>query len=151
MVGYHENPDGTAAALEPDGWLHTGDLAIMDERGYIRICGRIKDMIIRGGENLFPREIEDELFQHPALASAVVVGVPDDFYGEIPVAFVQFAEGHAVTGHGLAEYLRPRLSGYKIPAKWYQVTDYPATLSGKIQKFELRNRWISGEYEGRDF
>jgi fatty-acyl-CoA synthase len=150
MVGYHGNPEGTAAALEPDGWLHTGDLAVMDERGYIQISGRIKDMIIRGGENLFPREIEDELFRHPALASTVIVGVPDDYYGEVPVAFVQLADGHAVTGDDLAEYLRPWLSGYKIPAKWYRVTEYPATLSGKVQKFVLRNGWINGEYHGHE-
>jgi fatty-acyl-CoA synthase len=150
MVGYHNNPEGSAAALEPDGWLRTGDLAVMDERGYIRISGRIKDMIIRGGENLFPREIEDELFQHPALTSAVVVGVPDDHYGEIAVAFIEVSERATVTGDELANYLRTRLSGYKIPGKWYRVTEYPTTMSGKVQKFLLRDRWIAGAYEGQE-
>lgn len=147
MVGYDGNPEATAATLEPDGWLHTGDLGVMDERGYIRISGRIKDMIIRGGENLFPREIEDELFQHEDLAGASVVGVPDDYYGEIAAAFVIPKEGRTVTGAELAEYLRPRLSGYKIPAKWYQVESYPQTLSGKVQKFAIRDAWIAGDYD----
>src|SRR5690606_1111966 len=132
------DPAGTAAALESDGWLHTGDIGVMDERGYTRIVGRIKDMIIRGGENLFPREIEDELFRHPKLANAAVLGVPDDYYGEIAAAFVIPKQGQTVTGEELAEFLRPRLSGYKIPAKWFQVDEFPQTLSGKIQKFILR-------------
>ncbi|WP_220187634.1 AMP-binding protein [Pseudonocardia pini] len=146
MLGYLNLPEASAATLEPDGWLHTGDLASMDDRGYIAVNGRIKDMIIRGGENLYPREIEDELFRHPALAGAAVIGLPDDYYGEIVAAFVRVREGAAVTPTELVEFLRPRLSGYKIPARWYLVDEYPQTLSGKIQKFALRERWESGAY-----
>jgi fatty-acyl-CoA synthase len=138
MLGY--------LTLEPDGWLHTGDLASMDERGYIAVNGRIKDMIIRGGENLYPREIEDELYQHPALAGAVVIGVPDDYYGEIVAAFVKLKEGESATEQELVEFLRPKLSGYKIPARWYFVEEYPQTLSGKIQKFVLREQWEKGTF-----
>jgi fatty-acyl-CoA synthase len=147
MVGYHNNSEATKAALEPDGWMHTGDLCIMDDRGYIAVSGRIKDMIIRGGENLFPREIEDELFRHDSLNSAVVVGVPDDYYGEIAVCFVKLKEGHTTTGSELSDFLRARLSGYKIPAKWFAIEDsYPQTLSGKIQKFRLRDDYLEGKY-----
>jgi fatty-acyl-CoA synthase len=150
MVGYNSNPEGTAAALEPDGWLHTGDLGIMNDRGYIRIAGRIKDMIIRGGENLFPREIEDELFQHDKLASAAVVGVPDSYYGEIAVAFVIPKSGQTVTGAELVDYLRPRLSGYKIPARWFVLEAFPQTLSGKIQKFVIREQFLAGTHDASE-
>ncbi|ODU07622.1 MAG: hypothetical protein ABS81_00510 [Pseudonocardia sp. SCN 72-86] len=146
MLGYLDRPAETAETLEADGWLHTGDLAVMDDRGYIAINGRIKDMIIRGGENLFPREIEDELFQHPALAGAAVIGVPDDYYGEIVAAFVKVRDGATTTAAELTDFLRPRLSGYKIPARWYFVDDYPQTLSGKIQKFAIRQQWEAGDY-----
>jgi fatty-acyl-CoA synthase len=118
----------------------------MDDRGYIAVRGRIKDMIIRGGENIYPREIEDELFRHDALAGAAVVGLPDDYYGEIAAAFVKVEEGHTVSPAELVEFLRPRLSGYKIPARWYLVEEYPQTLSGKIQKFAIREGWERGEY-----
>jgi fatty-acyl-CoA synthase len=144
MLGYLHLPEATAATVEADGWLHTGDLASMDDRGYIVVDGRIKDMIIRGGENLYPREIEDELYKHPALAGAVVIGVPDDFYGEIVAAFVRLKEGGSVTAKELDAFLRPRLSGYKLPARWYFVDEYPQTLSGKIQKFVLREQWEKG-------
>jgi fatty-acyl-CoA synthase len=146
MLGYHDDPAATAAAIEPDGWLHTQDLCVMDERGYIAVVGRIKDMIIRGGENIYPREIEDALFEHEALAGAAVVGLPNDYYGETVGAFIRVKEGHHVTAEELTEYLRPRLSGYKLPAHWYFVDQYPQTLSGKIQKFQIRQDWISGRY-----
>ncbi|WP_433503147.1 AMP-binding protein [Pseudonocardia halophobica] len=146
MLGYHHLAEASATTLEADGWLHTGDLAVMDERGYIAVNGRIKDMIIRGGENLYPREIEDELFRHPALAGAAVLGIPDDYYGEIVAAFVKLREGHSATPAELDAFLRPRLSGYKIPARWYFVDEYPQTLSGKIQKFALRDLWEAGAF-----
>jgi fatty-acyl-CoA synthase len=146
MLGYHQNPAATATAIEPDGWLHTRDLCVMDERGYIAVVGRITDMIIRGGENIYPREIEDALFAHGALAGASVVGLPDDYYGEIIGAFVQVKEGQQVTAEELTQFLRQRLSGYKLPARWYFVDHYPQTLSGKIQKFQIRQDWISGLY-----
>jgi fatty-acyl-CoA synthase len=146
MLGYHDNPAATAATLEPDGWLHTRDLCTMDDRGYITVAGRTSDMIIRGGENVYPREIEDELFRHEALAGAAVVGLPDDFYGEVVGAFVIVRDGHSVTPDELREFLRPRLSGYKIPSTWVFVGAYPQTLSGKIQKFAIRDAWRTGQY-----
>jgi fatty-acyl-CoA synthase len=146
MIGYHDEPEATAATIEPDGWLHTGDVCQMDERGYISVSGRIKDMIIRGGENIYPREIEDALFAHEALAAAVVVGLPDDYYGEIAGAFVKPKPGYHVTAEELTEFLRPRLSGYKLPSLWYFVDDYPQTLSGKVQKFRIRDEWMHGAY-----
>jgi fatty-acyl-CoA synthase len=146
MIGYHDEPKATAATIEPDGWLHTGDVCQMDARGYISVSGRIKDMIIRGGENIYPREIEDALFAHEALAAAVVVGLPDDYYGEIAAAFVKLKPGCQVTTEELTDFLRPRLSGYKLPALWYFVDDYPQTLSGKVQKFRIRDEWTQGAY-----
>jgi fatty-acyl-CoA synthase len=146
MLGYHDEPAATAVTIETDGWLHTGDVCQMDERGYTAVSGRVKDMIIRGGENIYPREIEDALFAHEALAAAAVVGLPDDYYGEVADAFVQLKPGCTVTAEELTEFLRPRLSGYKLPAHWYFVDSYPQTLSGKIQKFRLREDWIRGLY-----
>ena len=146
MLGYHEAPEATAATLEPDGWMHTRDLCTMDQRGYLSVAGRVTDMIIRGSENIYPREIEDALFEHEAVAAAVVVGLPDDYYGEIAGAFVKLKPGAEVTARQLTEFLRPRLSGYKLPAKWFRVTEYPQTLSGKVQKFKLRESWVAGAY-----
>jgi fatty-acyl-CoA synthase len=146
MLGYHDEPAASAATLEPDGWLHTRDLCSMDARGYIRVEGRITDMIIRGGENIYPREIEDALFTHDALAGAVVLGLPDDYYGETAAAFIKLKQGRQVTAAELTEFLRPRLSGYKLPARWYFVDEYPLTLSGKVQKFKIRDAWLQGQY-----
>ncbi|MFC4945752.1 AMP-binding protein [Pseudonocardia sp. GCM10023141] len=146
MQGYHDNPEATAATLDPDGWLHTRDLCSMDDRGYVTVAGRTTDMIIRGGENVYPREIEDELFRHEALAGAAVVGLPDDYYGEAVGAFVIVKDGHEVTPDELVAFLRPRLSGYKVPSTWVFVGEYPQTLSGKIQKFAIRDAWTRGEY-----
>jgi fatty-acyl-CoA synthase len=146
MLGYHDDAEATGRTLEPDGWLHTRDLCSLDERGYITVAGRTTDMIIRGGENVYPREIEDRLFHHDALAGAVVVGLPDDYYGEIVGAFLVVKDDQQVTTAELAEFLRPHLSGYKIPSTWVFVSEYPQTLSGKIQKFALRDAWIRGEH-----
>jgi fatty-acyl-CoA synthase len=146
MKDYFDNPEATRSAIDSEGWLHTGDLGSLDEHGYCRVRGRRKDMIIRGGENIYPREIEDALFDHEALAGAAVVGLPNDYYGETVGAFIRVKEGHHVTAEELTEYLRPRLSGYKLPAHWYFVDQYPQTLSGKIQKFQIRQDWISGRY-----
>jgi len=146
MTGYFENPDATAEAIDDDGWYHTGDLGSMDERGYCRIEGRLKDMIIRGGENIYPREIEDALFTHPAIADVAVVGVPDDKWGEQVAAFVRPAAGETATETELFAFLRERLAPYKTPRHWVFVDDYPLTASGKIQKFVLRERFVKGEY-----
>ncbi len=146
MLGYFDLPEATAAALEPDGWLHTGDLGMMDARGYLKITGRLKDMIIRGGENIYPRELEDLLALHPQVASAVVLGVPDAKWGEQVVALIQPVVGASPpTFRALHDYCRTRLAAYKTPRYWAFVEQYPLTATGKIQKFVLRQRIDSGE------
>jgi fatty-acyl-CoA synthase len=139
MRGYHDAPEGTAAAIDAEGWYHTGDLASLDIRGYLRIEGRIKDMIIRGGENIYPREIEDVLFAHPAIAEAVVIGVPDQEWGEVVAAYVRPVPGQpAPAPEELRAHCRERLAPYKTPRHWVFVDAFPMTASGKIQKFKLR-------------
>ena len=129
----------TAAAIDADGWYHTGDLASIDGRGYLRIEGRIKDMIIRGGENIYPREIEDALFAHPAVAEVAVVGIPDPAWGEVVAAFVRPAPGQpAPTPEELRAYCREHLAPYKTPVHWVFLDAFPMTASGKIQKYKLR-------------
>jgi len=139
MRGYHDAPDASAAAIDSEGWYHTGDLASLDGRGYLRIEGRIKDMIIRGGENIYPREIEDALFAHPAVAEAVVIGVPDERWGEVVAAYVRPVPGQPAPSPGeLREYCREHLAPYKTPQHWVLVEAFPMTPSGKIQKYKLR-------------
>ena len=139
MRGYHDAPGATAAAIDAEGWYHTGDLASLDGRGYLRIQGRIKDMIIRGGENIYPREIEDVLFDHPAVAEAVVIGVPDSEWGEVVAAYVRPVPGQpGPAPKELRVYCRDRLAPYKTPLHWIFVDAFPMTPSGKIQKFKLR-------------
>ena len=146
MLGYFEMPDATAEAIDADGWLHTGDLGTMDDRGYLRIEGRLKDMVIRGGENLYPREIEELLFTHPAVAEVAVLGVPDEKWGEELAAVVRLAAGtEAVTDAELRAYVRERLAPQKAPRRWAFVDEFPLTPSGKIQKFVLRERLVKGE------
>jgi len=139
MHGYHDAPEATAAAIDAEGWYHTGDLASLDGRGYLRIEGRIKDMIIRGGENIYPREIEDALFDHPAVAEAVVIGVPDQTWGEVVAAFVRPVPGQPRPApEELRAHCRERLAPYKTPEHWVFVDAFPMTPSGKIQKYKLR-------------
>ncbi|MCA1846419.1 MAG: AMP-binding protein, partial [Actinobacteria bacterium] len=146
MQGYFEMPEATAAAISGDGWLRTGDLGTMDERGYCRIAGRVKDMIIRGGENIYPREVEALLFGHPAVADVAVVGLPDERWGETVAAFVRPAGGTAVDPAELFEFCREHLAAYKAPRTWVTVEQFPTTASGKIQKYVLRERLLAGEY-----
>jgi fatty-acyl-CoA synthase len=142
MLGYFELPDKTAEAIDAEGWLHTGDLVTMDDRGYTRITGRTKDMIIRGGENIYPREIEEVLFEHPKVSEVAVVGLPDARWGEIVAAFVRDADpADPASDEELHAYLRQRLAPQKTPALWFHVQELPLTASGKIQKFVLRERW----------
>jgi fatty-acyl-CoA synthase len=142
MLGYFEMPDATAETIDADGWLHTGDLATIDDRGYLRIEGRLKDMVIRGGENLYPREIEELLFTHPAVAEIAVLGVPDDTWGEELAAVVRKAPGHDdVSETELRTFVRERLAPQKAPRIWAFVDELPLTPSGKIQKFVLRE-WL---------
>jgi fatty-acyl-CoA synthase len=139
MRGYHDAPEGTAQAIDADGWYHTGDLGSMDAEGYLRIEGRVKDMIIRGGENIYPREIEDVLFAHPAVAEAAVVGVPDEKWGEVVAAYIRVTPGqNEPSADELRAYCRERLAPYKTPLHWVFVDQFPLTPSGKIQKFKLR-------------
>ena len=144
MPGYFENPDATRDAIDPDGWYHTGDLASMDSRGYCRIEGRLKDMIIRGGENIYPREIEEVLFAHPAVADVAVVGIPDERWGEQVAAFVRLNPDAEASESELFAHVREHLAPFKTPRQWVFVDEFPLTASGKIQKFVLRDRLLNG-------
>jgi fatty-acyl-CoA synthase len=138
MRGYFNDPGATAHAIDRDSWLHTGDLASMDEQGFCSIRGRLKDMIIRGGENIYPREIEDVLFAHPDVADVAVVGIPDDKWGELVGAFIRPTAGASPEVETLERYCREHLAPYKTPSYWQFVDAFPQTPSGKIQKFALR-------------
>jgi fatty-acyl-CoA synthase len=142
MAGYFEMPEATAAAIDADGWLHTGDLATMDDRGYCRIEGRLKDMIIRGGENIYPREIEELLYTHPGVTDVAIVGVPDARWGEQVAAFVR-AKEPAPTAEELEAFVAERLAHYKVPKYWVFVETFPLTASGKVQKFKLREDFVT--------
>ena len=147
MTGYFEMPEQTRETIDADGWLHTGDLCAMDERGYCTVEGRLKDMIIRGGENIYPREIEELLYAHEAVGDVAVVGLPDDKWGETVGAFVRPAPGRRVDKQELFTYLRVHLSPQKTPTQWFDVGEFPLTGSGKIQKYRLRDQWASGEWD----
>lgn len=140
MEGYYKNPEATAAAISEDGWLHTGDLAVMDENGYCAITGRLKDMIIRGGENIYPREIEEFLYQHPAVLDVQVIGVPDAKYGEEVMAWVIPKDGISITAEDIRTYCHGKISRHKIPRYIEFIDEYPMTASGKIQKYKLREQ-----------
>jgi fatty-acyl-CoA synthase len=142
MLGYYKMPDKTAEAIDSEGWLHTGDLATMDAHGYVNIVGRLKEMVIRGGENIFPREIEEFLVRHPKVADAYVVGVPDRFFGEELLAVVRPKEGEQLDEEELRAFCTGRISHQKIPRYFQFVDAYPMTASGKVQKFVLRENAI---------
>jgi len=138
MKGYYSDPESTKQAIDPDGWLHSGDLGSMDEEGYLRITGRLKEMIIRGGENIYPREIEDYIFTHPKVAEVAVFGVPDDYYGEEVMAWIRLHAGLSATSDEISEYCRGKLAHFKIPKYIWFVEGFPMTVTGKIQKFRMR-------------
>ena len=142
----NRQPDAAKAAIDADGWLHTGDLGAMDERGYLRVTGRVKEMIIRGGENLFPAEIESTLLEHPSVAETAVIGVPDPKWGEIVACFVRPAKGEMVHRETLLKHCRQHLSPQKTPALWIEVDGWPLTGSGKIQKFVLLEQLEAGKF-----
>jgi fatty-acyl-CoA synthase len=150
MTGYFDNPEATAAAIDPQGWLHTGDLGAMDDRGYCRIEGRLKEMIIRGGENIYPREIETVLLEHPGVADVAVVGIPDERWGEQVAAFVRSATDTPPTDTELDVFCRERLAGFKVPRHWQIVDAFPMTASGKIQKYLLRDSVVNEPHQTRD-
>jgi len=139
MLGYWDNPEATAAAIDQARWMHTGDLAVMDGEGYVNIVGRIKDVIIRGGENVYPREIEEFLHTHPAIAEAQVIGVPDPRYGDEVCACVRLRTGHTIDEEEIREFCRGRIAHYKVPRYVRRVDAFPMTVTGKIQKYLLRD------------
>ena len=142
MVGYWNDPEQTAEAVDAAGWMHTGDLATMDRDGYVNIVGRSKDMIIRGGENVYPREIEEFLYTHPAIRDVQVVGVPDERYGEEIAALVIAREPGTIDADAVREFCRGKIAHYKIPRYVISVDEFPMTVTGKIQKFKLREQAI---------
>ena len=147
MTGYNDNPEATAATIGADGWLHTGDLGRMDARGYVRITGRGKEMIIRGGENLFPAEIENAMLEHEAIAEVAVVGIPDEKWGEQVACFLRGNGKPRPDDAALKAFIRERLSPQKTPAYWIWVDEWPLTGSGKIQKFKLREAYEQGAFD----
>ena len=143
MLGYYRMEQATHEAIDPDGWLHTGDVAMLDPNGCYRITGRIKDMIIRGGENIYPREIEETLHRHPKVADVHVVGVPDQRLGEEVCAWIQLQQGEEATEEEIREYCREHLAHYKIPRYVVFVDEFPMTVTGKVQKFRMREETIA--------
>jgi fatty-acyl-CoA synthase len=143
MQGYWDDPEATRAAIDPAGWMHSGDLAVMDAAGYVNIVGRLKDLIIRGGENIAPREVEECLQSHPAVGEAQVVGVPNQRYGEEVMAWVRLKAGAAATIDELTAFCRTALAGFKVPRHWRFVDTFPLTVTGKVQKHKLREAAVA--------
>ncbi|MDQ0247199.1 fatty-acyl-CoA synthase/long-chain acyl-CoA synthetase [Bacillus fengqiuensis] len=149
MKGYYNMPDATKDAVDSEGWLHTGDLATMDKEGYVKITGRLKDMIIRGGENVYPREIEEFLYQHPDILDIQVIGTPDEKYGEKVMACIKLKEGRTLSQEDIRAFCKGQLSHYKIPEYIMFVDNFPMTASGKIQKYKLKEQaigWIKANH-----
>jgi fatty-acyl-CoA synthase len=143
MLGYWEQPDKTAEAIDAARWMHTGDLAVMDDEEYLNITGRIKDMVIRGGENIYPREVEEFLYTHPDILDAQVIGVPDAKYGEELMAWVRLRDGaEPLTAAALREFCAGKLAHYKIPRYVHLVDEFPMTVTGKVRKVEMRTESI---------
>ena len=143
MKGYDDEPEATAQAIDRDGWLHTGDLGVMREDGYLKVTGRAKDMIIRGGENISPREIEEFLYTHPQVAEVHVTGLADERLGEIVLAWIRLRAGEAATADDIREFCCGRIAYFKVPQVIRFVDAFPTTLSGKIQKFRMREMEIA--------
>jgi len=143
MTGYWDDPDKTEAAIDADGWMHTGDLGVMAEDGYVNIVGRIKDMVIRGGENIYPREIEEFLYTHPDIEDVQVIGVPDERYGEELMACVKARPGSELDEDNVREYCRGRIAHYKVPRYVSFVDEFPMTVTGKVRKVEMREKAIA--------
>ena len=142
MRGYREDPERTAEAIDADRWMHTGDLATMDADGYVAIVGRIKDLVIRGGENVYPREVEEYLFRHPAIEAAQVVGVPDPTYGEELCAWVKLKPGASADPEEIQSFCKSQIAHYKIPRYIKFVDNFPMTVTGKVQKFLMREETV---------
>ena len=142
MIGYWDDPEKTAEAIDAEGWMHTGDLAVIDAEGYGNIVGRLKDMVIRGGENIYPREIEEFLFRHPKIEDVQVVGVPDEKFGEELCAWIKLRAGQEATADEIAAFCRGKIAHYKIPRYMRFVDEFPMTITGKIQKYLIRETMI---------
>jgi fatty-acyl-CoA synthase len=142
MLGYWNNAKATAEAIDQSRWMHTGDLATMDDEGYVNIVGRIKDMILRGGENIYPREIEEFLYTHESIADVQVIGVPSEKYGEEVMAWVKLKNDHTITENNLIDFCSKQIAHYKIPKYWKFVDGFPMTVTGKIRKVEMRETAI---------
>ena len=142
MLGYWNNAKATSEAIDQARWMHTGDLAVMDEEGYINIVGRIKDMILRGGENIYPREIEEFLYTHDSIEDVQVIGVPSEKYGEEVMAWIKIKTGHSITPEHLDKFCQQKIAHYKIPRYWKFVNSFPMTVTGKIRKVEMREMAI---------
>jgi fatty-acyl-CoA synthase len=142
MLGYWSDPQRTAEVIDAARWMHTGDLATMDDEGYLNIVGRIKDMVIRGGENVYPREVEEFLYSHPAIADVQVVGVPDEKYGEELCAWIVVRDGQNITEEQVREFCAGRLAHFKVPRYVMVVAEFPMTVTGKVQKFKMREASI---------
>jgi fatty-acyl-CoA synthase len=143
MIGYWGNEEATREAIDAAGWMHTGDLATADEEGYVNIVGRIKDMIIRGGENIYPREVEEYLYTHPSVLDVQVIGVPSKTYGEEVMAWVKLRPGTMASDEELTRFCRGRIATFKIPRFWKFVDEFPTTVTGKVQKFRMRETAIA--------
>jgi fatty-acyl-CoA synthase len=142
MLGYWGNAEATANAIDSARWMHTGDLATMDDDGYVNIVGRLKDMIIRGGENIYPREVEEFLYTHPAVSDVQVFGVPSEKYGEEVAAWVKLKEGAQVSADEITQFCQGQIATFKIPRHWKFVDAFPMTVTGKIQKFIMRQQSV---------
>jgi fatty-acyl-CoA synthase len=138
MLGYYGDEESTRKAIDDHGWLHSGDLGTLDAEGYVRITGRLKEMIIRGGENIYPREIEDYIFTHPKVAEVSVFGIPDVYYGEEVMAWIKLHEGQTATEDELRGFCKGKIAHFKIPKYIWFVEEFPMTVTGKLQKFRMR-------------
>jgi fatty-acyl-CoA synthase len=138
MRGYYNNPEATNLAVDEEGWLHTGDLGVLDDEDYCKITGRLKDMVIRGGENIYPREVEEFLYEHPAVSDVQVIGVPDLKYGEELMAWVKLKGDRVATPEEIKEFCKGKIAHYKIPRYIKFVDEFPMTVTGKIQKYKMR-------------
>jgi fatty-acyl-CoA synthase len=138
MLGYWKNPEATATAIDDKGWMHTGDIAVMDAEGYVNIVGRIKDMIVRGGENVYPREIEEFLMTHTAVEAVQVTGVPDPKFGEEIIAWISIKAGSELSEEAVKEFCRGQIAHFKVPRYIRFGEDFPMTVTGKVQKFKMR-------------
>ncbi|WP_336406936.1 AMP-binding enzyme [Gallaecimonas mangrovi] len=143
MLGYWDDPEKTNDTIDNYGWLHSGDLGVMDNDGYVEVVGRLKDMIIRGGENIYPREVEACFYQHPAVQDVQVFGIPDERFGETVCAWVQVKRGQQLDADTLISFAKPLLAHFKIPQHFHFVENYPMTVTGKVQKFKMREMMLT--------